>query len=207
VQVRDNALDSGGNNDFIFSAVTGTPAASNPAVPATPTNALVMYRILVPGGVANLNTATLTDRRMSLSPKDVLHSRMARTAAYTIPASAANLPFDTVQQDNYGLWVPASNGWVCPVAGLYAVSWSLLMQALAATQSLYAWVAKNGAQGQSQYQNGAALNGNYTNAAYVGAIACVAGDVLSVQTSASSNAALNQGAPYNYASCDYLGTG
>jgi hypothetical protein len=62
-QVRDPDLDGGANNDFVMAAVTGTPAASNPAVPATPANALVLYQITVPGAAANLNTATLTDMR------------------------------------------------------------------------------------------------------------------------------------------------
>jgi hypothetical protein len=63
VQVRDNALDAGANNDFVMAVVAGTPAASNPAVPATPTNAAVLARVLIPGAVANLNTATVTDMR------------------------------------------------------------------------------------------------------------------------------------------------
>jgi hypothetical protein len=63
VQVRDNALDAGANNDFIVTSVTGVPAASNPAVPALPTNALAIAQVLVPGAVANLSTATVTDLR------------------------------------------------------------------------------------------------------------------------------------------------
>jgi hypothetical protein len=66
VQVRDNALDAGANNDFIVTTVTGTPAASNPAVPAVPTNALALAQVLVPGAAANLNGATITDRRTPL---------------------------------------------------------------------------------------------------------------------------------------------
>src|SRR5215469_973317 len=41
-QVRDNALDGGGNNDFIITAVTGTPSTGFPAIPATPTNAYAL---------------------------------------------------------------------------------------------------------------------------------------------------------------------
>jgi hypothetical protein len=62
-QYRDNALDSGGNNDFVMIVVTGTAAASNPATPATPTNALALASITVVGASANLAGATLTDRR------------------------------------------------------------------------------------------------------------------------------------------------
>ena len=56
-QVRDNTLDAGGNNDFIFSVVAGTPAAT-PAVPATPNNALAVGTVQVPTSAANLNAAT-----------------------------------------------------------------------------------------------------------------------------------------------------
>src|ERR1700729_2222070 len=61
-QVRDNALDAGANNDFWFVVVPGVPAAS-PVPPATPANAYVMTAVTVPASVANLNTATITDRR------------------------------------------------------------------------------------------------------------------------------------------------
>jgi hypothetical protein len=63
VQVRDFDLDGGANNDFIVVSVTGIPAASNPAVPATPANAVVLYRVVVPGAAANLNGAVLFDLR------------------------------------------------------------------------------------------------------------------------------------------------
>ena len=62
VQVRDNALDAGPNNDFIVTNVTGT-AAATPTVPTVPANAYALAQVLVPGAVANLNTATVTDRR------------------------------------------------------------------------------------------------------------------------------------------------
>jgi hypothetical protein len=62
VQPRDAAVDAGGNNDWIVSVVVGTAAAS-PAVPAVPAGRVALANVLVPGGVVNLNTATVTDRR------------------------------------------------------------------------------------------------------------------------------------------------
>ena len=61
-QVRDNAIDGGPNNDFVLAAVAGTPAAS-PAPPANPANAYAMAWVLVSGGAANLNGATIVDLR------------------------------------------------------------------------------------------------------------------------------------------------
>lgn len=63
-QPRGTDLDGGANNDFVFSVVSGTAAAS-PAVPATPAGAVALARILVAGGSASLNAANLTDVRPS----------------------------------------------------------------------------------------------------------------------------------------------
>jgi hypothetical protein len=63
LQVRDTTIDAGSNNDFVFAAVTGTPATSNPAVPTVPANAYAVCQVTVPGAAVNLNTATLVDRR------------------------------------------------------------------------------------------------------------------------------------------------
>ena len=66
-QVRDAALDGGGNNDFVFAAVTGVPAAS-PGVPAVPTNALAVATVTVPATVANLNTAVIAPMCGNVTP-------------------------------------------------------------------------------------------------------------------------------------------
>lgn len=58
-QARGNDVDGGSNNDFLFAAVTGTPAAS-PAAPAVPANAVALARILVPGGSAAITPANIT---------------------------------------------------------------------------------------------------------------------------------------------------
>ena len=60
VQVRDAAVDGGANNDFVIQAIAGTPAASNPAPPAVPANALPLAMVTVPGAAANLNGATIS---------------------------------------------------------------------------------------------------------------------------------------------------
>lgn len=73
IQVRDNALDAGGNNDFLVSAIAGAPAASNPALPAVPTNAFPLAEVPVAGGAANLNGAVIVDRR----PTDTVEYNLA----------------------------------------------------------------------------------------------------------------------------------
>jgi hypothetical protein len=119
-QVRDNALDSGGNNDFVFTNVTGTPAASNPAVPATPTNALACTQVLVPGGVANLNTATLTEVRNPANGLQTLFGRVSMTAATTtIGVTPYTVPYDTVNRDPQGMWNVAGKYFRVPFPGVY----------------------------------------------------------------------------------------
>jgi hypothetical protein len=61
-QPRGNDLDGGSNNDFIFTSVTGTAAAS-PTVPPTPPGALVLAQIYVPGGSASVTAGNITDVR------------------------------------------------------------------------------------------------------------------------------------------------
>jgi hypothetical protein len=89
VQVRDNAVDAGGNNDFIFSAVAGTPAASNPTTPATPANALALANITVPGAAANLNAATITTVAVPLSTAGAWQSY---TPVWSTPSSPQPAP-------------------------------------------------------------------------------------------------------------------
>lgn len=59
-QVRDAAVDAGANNDFIFSVVTGAPAASNPVQPNAPANSVAICSVPVAGAAANLNGAVIT---------------------------------------------------------------------------------------------------------------------------------------------------
>ena len=61
-QPRGNDLDGGANNDFIFTVVTGT-AAATPAVPATPAGAVALADIYVGGGVASIVAGNITDVR------------------------------------------------------------------------------------------------------------------------------------------------
>ena len=75
-QVRDNQVDGGPSNDFVFAVVKGTAALSATArpgeagdgpeaeqqatPPAVPQNALAVALVTVPGGAANLNGAGIT---------------------------------------------------------------------------------------------------------------------------------------------------
>jgi hypothetical protein len=122
VQVRDNALDAGANNDFIVTSVTGVPAASSPGVPATPTNALVLAQVVVPGAVANLSTATVTDLRgRALSMSSGIAGRAHATSAVPLTASTETVitPFATDYLRGGVRLAANASSLVVPVGGLY----------------------------------------------------------------------------------------
>jgi hypothetical protein len=127
LQVRDNALDAGGNNDFVFQAITGTVATPGPGpVPAVPNNAYPMGQLTIPGGAANLNGVAVTNRRVPLYPRDSLYARIRRNAAYTTVAGVVtNIPFDTIEEDPWAGVVnlgAAGVAYVCPIAGHYLLN-------------------------------------------------------------------------------------
>jgi hypothetical protein len=61
-QARGNDLDGGTNNDFIFTNVSGTVAAS-PTPPAVPAGSVALAQVYVGGGVAAIVPANITDQR------------------------------------------------------------------------------------------------------------------------------------------------
>ena len=127
LQVRDAAIDAGSNNDFLFAAAAGAPTTGTPVVPTVPVNAYPICQVLVPGAPAtNLNGATFTDRRVALNPRDTMHAKVYRNAAFMVGTAAGPLGFDTVQRDPFAMWVPAQNAFIVSTAGVYLVSASLI---------------------------------------------------------------------------------
>jgi hypothetical protein len=103
LQVRDNALDAGANNDFIFQCISGAPSAGTPAAPAVPNNAYALVQFTTPGGAANLNGVTLTDRRRRIGLATV-GAHIYQATPQALPNLAfATVNFDSVAYDPYGL--------------------------------------------------------------------------------------------------------
>jgi hypothetical protein len=203
VQVRDNALDSGGNNDFVFAVVTGTPAASNPATPATPVNAYAVANVTVPGAAANLNSAAIAAK---VIPLGGFISEIWQVTSQAFPNTASQ----AVWWDSpppYPLGFPGNgNIFVCPVAGRYhvdaVVTWDRLNSYTLAS------VYKNG----SMYRRGPSLTttqgtyGSSPGALVSCTLVCAAGDTLQIQalTAAAANTdAVNQ--QRTWATFAYLG--
>jgi hypothetical protein len=136
VLVRDPEMDAGANNDWVFAVVKGVAAAA-PVVPATPANALAWYQVQVPAGAANLNTATLTDRRpklLAVPPAARFDSNWLAPADFAVTAAwtewlrspvlaagkwvvhvAANLYCVTASGSVCGIRLAAVPGWSPPV--------------------------------------------------------------------------------------------
>jgi hypothetical protein len=143
-QVRDNALDSGGNNDFIFTVVTGTPAASNPATPATPTNAYAMANVTVPGAAANLNSATITDRRSGIGATAGPRARLYRVGAGSLGANVTNpIALDGVVFDPQKM-LQANGTVTLPLAGLYWFAFVITASIVGAGQAVQANLYQGG---------------------------------------------------------------
>ena len=101
-QVRDNALDGGGNNDFIITAVTGTPSTGFPAVPTAPTNAYALGTCTVGGAVANLNGSQIGyANRASLNSGTVLAVARLDTPTYSTTSTTAVLMDSTNAKLSY----------------------------------------------------------------------------------------------------------
>jgi hypothetical protein len=90
LQVRDNTLDSGGNNDFIFQAIQGAGGTPGPgAVPAVPNNAYAVAQLTVPGGAANLNGVTVVDLRVAMPTSRVPLGRLGYAQITATSASVS----------------------------------------------------------------------------------------------------------------------
>ena len=139
VQVRDAGVDGGANNDFVIQAIAGTPAASNPATPATPANALPLATVTVPGAAANLNGATITP--VTVNPLSVpaapVPDLIANPAGRIFPngptgpfPAAALTPVNLNSVDFLrGGFTTTGFSLVVPVTGIYNVAWSAVFNA------------------------------------------------------------------------------
>jgi hypothetical protein len=207
LQVRDNTLDAGGNNDFIFQAIAGAGGTPGPgAAPAVPTNAYAMGQLTVPGGAANLNGVTVVDRRVPLAVSAAsVHSRVRRVAAWTA-ANGAQFSFDTV---DYGAaYATAAGLFTCPLAGYYLVNANLSVVTTGANQWLRALVYRNGA---GAYANGPFIVAPATALAASAPVTTVVqangGDTLAIWTTTSTVGLAGQTTADTqaWASFDYLG--
>lgn len=110
-QVRDPALDSGVNNDFIFLVIPGTPAATAPPTPAVPANAAPVSVYQLTGGIANLNGVTISDARRGIGLAPVFASTAERDAVWPSPPNGSQC----VTADSATAWRRIAGAWSSPM--------------------------------------------------------------------------------------------
>jgi hypothetical protein len=123
-QPRGNDLDGGANNDFIFTTVTGT-AAATPTVPAVPAGALAIAQVYVPGGSASVTPTNITDRRGSLgvNPNQMRVHAYRNGAMNVATGSGQLISLDAVEFDPLGM---LQGGEIqVPVPGTYMLAISV----------------------------------------------------------------------------------
>jgi len=129
VQVRDNALDAGPNNDFVMAVVAGTAATTGSQVaPAVPTNAYALAQVLVGPSIANLNTATITDLRTGPLAAGNRRVKAYATANQSVPAATqTTVTYAATEYNTAGADMNVGTGvFTCSVPGRYRVSASVV---------------------------------------------------------------------------------
>lgn len=141
-------------------------------------------------------------------PRDIYHARVYRAAAFAIGTTTGVVVFDTVDRDPMGLWVPAQQGFVVPVTGVYQIAFGYSVAPVAspasgqfaAGQILVAGVVR-ASQGVHQSM-GYGYGPNLAAAAYA-----VAGQVIQAAASVAYTSNGQTGTGVTYMAVDYLGTG
>jgi len=139
--------------------------------------------------------------------RDVLSARRYRTAAFSATGSQAILAMDTVDFDAYGLYVPAQNGFVIPIPGVWLIGFQFAAT-FTASQYARAVVNRNGA---IAFQNQLWMNANTSTLPTSGVLALAANDLMQANIQAGATATGDNAAAVtkaeNYFTAVYLGTG
>jgi hypothetical protein len=142
--------------------------------------------------------------------RDVLHSRIARAAAWNLSTTLVQFSYDTAMRDPYGMY--SAGGFQVPIAGLYlwtatlsaGLTWasaSFLQLEMQNTTAAQVWADIVGAPA------GTGPGGFTTSAIATISIPCAAGDLLKVFQRASAAVTGATGSNFVYSHIDYLGTG
>ena len=139
--------------------------------------------------------------------RDVLSARRYRTAAFSATTTQAILAMDTQDFDAYGLYVPAQNGFVIPIPGVWLIGFQF---AAAFTAGQYARAVVN-RNGTIAFQNQLWMNANTSTLPTSGLLALAANDLMQANIQAGATATGDNAAAVtkaeNYFTVVYLGTG
>lgn len=192
--VRDQDQNGLAHNDWIIQAVTGTAAATGSQVaPAVPASSLLLAQIAVGPNVTTILTANIADKRVLVNLIGPQRGNPAGDATGTGNASVTSGSAVTINMaSNFvkGGTTFGSNGYTVPVAGGYAVS------AMAAWNPANAGlcqivILKNGIAVPGAVSNFSALAGGWVTPSVSKDILCAAGDLITVQTTQFTGAAVS----------------
>ena len=117
-QIRDNAVDAGGVNDWYLRVITGTAATTGAQVdPAVPDHAYALARVTLAFGDASVTNAKITDLRTSntsraLSGQTASGTAGANVLRHNTTSQRLDLKLSTdanngaISGTDSGLWVP-----------------------------------------------------------------------------------------------------
>ena len=205
-QVRDNAIDGGPNNDFIFTAIAGTPAATGPVAPVAPPNALGVYTVPVAGAAANLNASVLSRVAPSLVPLSHPYTaRIYRNAALNANGGGLTVPYDSISFDpNNNAVLGANAGYRCPVTGKYLVSSRSAMSGITSNTRMFQSIMVNAPNVVSRGPDLSAASGFTLSASITDIVQTNAGDVIQIQSFSSASTGMEVGPLTNWASFTLL---
>ena len=183
VQVQDSFY-SGAANTAVPGVTAGVPAPS-PAVPAIPTNAILLGYIAVGANVTTIVNANISFQgayAQLIAARTSVTAALTRASAYSVATTPTAIPFDSAPVLNGLTWaIGAPSRIVCVTNGLYLISgdWTQNTTGTATFQ-----VRKNG----SLYGVGVTTN-NASGAAQIAAaltVEMVAGDYVEVVVTISA---------------------
>jgi hypothetical protein len=177
-QPRGNDLDGGANNDFIFTVVTGT-AAATPVAPAVPAGAVVLAQVYIPGGSSSVTAGNITDRRVMTNPTNLYSARAYRQAAF-VPTAVAPIVLDTASFDPSSGFNLGTGLYTCPAAGVYMVTGALSVSSTAAAQILVGTIQRNGTSTTSGGLANSTAAAQTLTSAMTDLISCAKGDTLAL---------------------------
>jgi hypothetical protein len=204
--VRDSAIDSGSNDDFIFQTIPGVPATSNPVLPALPANSYKMGDIPIGGAIANLNGLTPNEARSPLLPGTGVHGRVYRNAPFTFGSGAggALIQMDTVASDPYGLYWSTWGGMILPCPGLWLMRARIGGNPTGTAEAMVGRLRVNQNETIIDQKHASSAWGLTVNLDHVGRQA--AGDLIDVTMMSSVGTRNGQpGISQTFLACTYLG--
>jgi hypothetical protein len=143
-----------------------------------------------------------------LRARDVLYCRMTRAAAMNLTTSQVTMPYDTTYRDAYGMWTPAQNGVLAPVAGLYRADVVLCGAFTATGQTMNIQINLIGGGGYTRINRQSAFAGNTYVESHDEIFMPTPGTYLGVGVYASATLALAGLNNFdNYFTIQYMGTG